>query len=130
MLLGVGLLLLGTEALLTGAYVLLPGADVLLTDADVLVPKIGLLLFGAETAGSKWSNVFVSLPAKALNDEEADSFDLDEVLSTGSGDKSLAKEDPREKSAWQLCMLNSFALFMSSSSSLESCLRTTLSTTG
>ena len=92
------LLLLGAEALLTGADVLLTGADVLLTGADVFEPKVGLLVFGTETAGSKWSNVFAMLPANAFNDEEADSFELD-ALSTGLGEKSLAKEDPREKSA-------------------------------
>jgi len=86
------------ELLLLGAEALLTGADVLLTGGDVFEPKVGLLVFGTETAGSKWSNVFAMLPANAFNDEEADSFDLD-VLSTGSGEKSLAKEDPREKSA-------------------------------
>ena len=85
------LLLLGAEALLTGAGVLLLGADVLLlgadvplTDADVLVPKVGLLVL--EAAGSGFFDVL------------ADSFD-DDVLTAGSGEKSLAKEDPKEKSA-------------------------------
>ena len=78
------LLLLGAEALLTGADVLLLGADVPLTDADVLVPKVGLLV--PEAAGSGFFDVW------------ADSFD-DDVLTAGSGEKSLAKEDPKEKSA-------------------------------
>ena len=78
------LLLLGAEALLIGAGVLLLGADVPLTDADVLVPKVGLLVL--EAAGSGFFDVL------------ADSFD-DEVLTAGSGEKSLAKEDPKEKSA-------------------------------
>ena len=78
------LLLLGAEALLTGAGVLLLGADVPLTDADVLVPKVGLLVL--EAAGSGFFDVL------------ADSSD-DDVLTAGSGEKSLAKEDPKEKSA-------------------------------
>ena len=78
------LLLLGAEALLTGADVLGFGADVPLTGADVLVPKVGLLVL--EAAGSGFFDVF----ADSINDD---------VLTAGSGEKSLAKEDPKEKSA-------------------------------
>ena len=78
------LLLLGADALLTGADVLLTGADVLLLGADVLVLNVGLLVLG--TVGSGFFDIL------------SDSFD-DEVLTADSGEKSLAKEDPREKSA-------------------------------
>ena len=147
-LLGADALLTGAEVLLLGAEVLLLGADVPLTDADVpltgagvFVLKVDLLVFGTETANL--SNV-LSLSAKVFDDEEEEAsscwifvlksgfFDLFEdfdVVTTGSGEKSLAKEDPREKSAWQLCKLNSMALLMSSSSP-KFCLPPTSSTTG
>ena len=74
----------GAEALLAGADVLLLGADVVLTDADVLVPKVDLAVLKA--AGSGFLDIL------------AYSFD-DVVLTACSGEKSLAKEDPKEKSA-------------------------------
>ena len=147
------LLLLGAEALLTGAEVLVLGtdvpfndADVPLTDADlpltgaeVLVLKVDLIVFCTDTANFEASNI-LSSSARVLDEEkEAPSWifvlesgfldlpvDVD-VVTTGSGEKSLAKEDPKEKSAWQLCKLNSMALLMSSSSP-EFCLPTTSTT--
>ena len=149
------LLLLGAEALLTGpgAEVLVLGTDVPLNDADValtdavfpltcadvLVLKVDLMVFCTETANFKASNI-LSSSARVLDEsKEAPSWifvlesgfldlpvDVD-VVTTGSGEKSLAKEDPKEKSAWQLCKLNSMALLMSSSSP-EFCLPTTSTT--
>ena len=79
--------------------VLLP-ADILLTDVA--------LIGGADVLEA--FEIFLS------------DFELSSLLvgGVGSGESSLAKEEPREKSGRKLCMLNSFALLMSSSS-LEFC---------